>query len=241
MIKRALEKLFKYMRYCGRKTFNIDNIRLHGVKINLAHKNISSELKNFFLFETYEGAEVSILGKHLGVNDVVMEVGAGIGFLSTFCAKKIGSSNVFAYEANPQMISKIKETYALNGVGPVINNVILAEKDGMTDFFIEKDFWSSSSVKRSVDSHKITVENRNINKEIQRINPTFMIMDIEGGESELIPVIDFYNIKKIIVEIHPHVIGEEEASELIQYLISCGFCLKLLENRGTVLFFAKTK
>ncbi len=39
-----------------------------------------------------------------------MELGAGLGFLSTYCAKIMGSDNVVTYEANPAL-----EPYIIEG------------------------------------------------------------------------------------------------------------------------------
>ena len=76
-----------------------------------------------------KGYEFKILSEVLDKNDRVMEIDAAIGFLSAYCAKKIGNDKVVAYEANPQMIGKIKETYKLSNVNPIINNVIFLDKD----------------------------------------------------------------------------------------------------------------
>jgi len=122
------------------------------------------------------------LEKVLGENDRVFEIGAGIGFLSTYCAKKIASDRVVAYEANPQMIDKIKETYKLNNVNPTINNAILMDKDGEINFYLEDDFWSSSMIKRSDNAKEVKVKIANINDELKKYNPNFLIIDIEGGK-----------------------------------------------------------
>jgi FkbM family methyltransferase len=214
---------------------------LHGVKLNLNHDNITHQLKSFFYNENYEAEEVGILKNHLKPNDIVMEIGAGIGFLSCYCAQHIGSARVFAYEANPFMINKINETYSLNNVTPEIYNKLLTSKTGKTAFFLEKNFWSSSSIRRSTDSEEVEVVTANINDEIKQKKPSFLIIDIEGGEKDLIPLIDFANnqIQKILIEIHPHVIGERKASELVSCIISNSFNLNLRESKGIVLLFER--
>jgi len=218
-----------------------DKVVLHGIRINLKHNNISPELRKFFYKGTYEGQEISILKKHLKMNDIIMEIGAGIGFLSTYCAKQIGSGKVFAYEANPFMIDKIKESYTSNKVSPTIKNLLLSDKEDSINFYLEKDFWSSSTVKRSDDAKCLKVKGIKINDEIKNINPTFLIIDIEGGEKELIPLIDFNNnrIQKILIEIHPHIIGEYEASKVLAYFVLNGFSLKFKDSIGDVFLFER--
>ena len=101
--------LVRSIKASFRSLFKVKSMTLHGVKLNLNHHNISPNLRTFFYNESYEGEEITILSKSLKDNDIVMEIGAGIGFLSTFCAQMIGSNRVYAYEANPFMIDKIKK------------------------------------------------------------------------------------------------------------------------------------
>jgi len=241
MYKKAIKYFQRMLMVKIRKLLKVKKMQLHGVWIELTHDNISPELKHFFYNGSYEGEEINILSKHLSNNDVVMEIGAGIGFLSTFCAKQLGSEKVFAYEANPFMIDKIKETYKLNSVSPTIKNTLLSNKEEDINFYLEKNFWSSSTVQRSKDAECVQVKSSDINNEIKKINPSFLIVDIEGGEKDLIPMIDFRNniIKKIIIEIHPHVIGEKEASDLIAHIISQGFALNFKEIKGIVFMFER--
>jgi hypothetical protein len=102
MIKKGIKYFIKILRTKVRRLLNAKKMQLHGVWVELTHNNISPELKQFFYNESYEGEEIGILSKHLDLDkdDAVMEVGSGIGFLSTFYAKEIESAKVFAYEAN---------------------------------------------------------------------------------------------------------------------------------------------
>jgi len=241
MIKKAIRYFMRMLKAKIRKILSVKKMQLRGVWVELTHDNISPELKHFFYNESYESEEIGILSKHLSSHDVVMEIGAGIGFLSTYCAKQIGSDKVFAYEANPFMIEKIKETYKLNSVEPVIKNTLLSNKEENINFYLEKNFWSSSTVKRSEDAECVQVKSSDINNEISQTKPTFLIVDIEGGEKDLIPMIDFKNnsIQKIIIEIHPHVIGEYESSKIIESVISQGFAINFKESKGIVFMFER--
>ena len=241
MLQKIIKHLVRMLKSRIRKILNIKKIKLHGVWIELTHDNISPELKDFFYNESYEGEEIGILSQHLSNDDVVMEIGAGIGFLSTYCAKKIGSKRVFAYEANPFMIDKIKDTYNLNNVNATIKNTLLSNREESINFYLEKNFWSSSTIKRSDYAKCIQIKSTNINQEIEKIKPNFLIIDIEGGERDLVPMIDFdnNNINKVIIEIHPHIIGEQDASNLISHFISKGFYLNFKEIRGIVFMFER--
>jgi len=62
--------------------------------------------------------ELQLLGTLLVPDDTVLDLGAGLGLVSAYCAKRIGSERVFAYEADPDLEPCIRETYQLNDVEP---------------------------------------------------------------------------------------------------------------------------
>ena len=66
--------------------------------------------------EDYEEDEAKCVLAKIQPHDIVLEFGAGLGYLSTLCSKRIGSERVFAYEANPELIPLIEKTYRNNGV-----------------------------------------------------------------------------------------------------------------------------
>lgn len=170
----------------------------------------------------YEKGELKSIRKHLQPDDIVMELGAGLGFISLYCSKRIGSERVFAFEANPQLERYIRRNCELNGLFPNLEICLLSEQIGKQDFFIKEDFWSSSSISTK-NSRPIVVPTRSLNDEIRRIKPTFLILDIEGGEYELTQFIDFQTIRKVAIELHPNILGSEKSREVLERFAKAGF------------------
>ncbi|MBD1847254.1 FkbM family methyltransferase [Cyanobacteria bacterium FACHB-63] len=196
-------------------------IDLRGIKIRI--KNLSKLVCKALCYGFYEFEEISLLQRYLSTSDTVMEIGAGIGFLSSYCAKSIGSSRVFAYEANPLLRSHIEDTYRLNAVNPNVEFCILSQSEGTTTFYVEKDFWISSTIPHTSQAQAIQVPMKSLNQEIQRINPTFLILDIEGGEYDLLQFIDFHTIEKVLIEIHEPILGTEKVNFVREQLNNAGF------------------
>jgi FkbM family methyltransferase len=241
MFKRGLNFLKKELKYQIRNFIKPREITLYGVKIDLTLDVITPEIRKFIYNEGYEAQEISILDKVLEKDDRVMEIGAGIGFLSTFIAKRIGSDKVIAYEANPELIPVIQRIYQINKVSPIVKNCILSDREGKCEFYIEKHFWSSSTFRRSMNAKRILVKQVNINKEIKTFKPTFLIIDIEGGEKDLIPKISSWNgIRKVLIELHPHIIGEKECCLVVKQMLSVGFCLDLYKSKNSVCYFKRS-
>ena len=171
----------------------------------------------------YESAELNTFQKKLEKHDIVLEVGAGIGFLSSYCSSAIGSENVFTYEANPQLEPLIRSVYSINQVGPTLKIGVLGNQAGQTKFYVTRDFWASSLLRPAEPCEEVTVPVYDLNEEVYRINPTFLLMDIEGGEYDLIKSIDFHTIRKVSTELHTYVLGQDRIDEIKAVMNRAGF------------------
>jgi FkbM family methyltransferase len=207
----------------------------HGIMLPVKHALVSQGIAREIYFGDYEAKEIEIISKRLAADDVVFEVGAGLGYLSAYCAKRTGSNKVFTYEANPELIPLIRETHARNGVAPTVTNALLAKGEGEREFRIEDDFWASSAHRDG--GRAIMVKQLDLNAELARIQPSFMIVDIEGGEAEFFTGADLSTVKKICVETHPDVLGDRLLSEMFADLVTKGFALDFSLIRKNVFFF----
>ena len=207
----------------------------HGVMLPVKHALVSPGIAREIYFGDYESKEIEIISKRLAADDVVFEVGAGLGYLSAYCAKRTGGDRVFTYEANPELIPLIRETHARNGVAPTVTNALLAKGDGEREFRVENDFWASSAHRDG--GRAITVKQLDLGSELARIRPSFMIVDIEGGEAEFFAGADLSTVRKICVETHPDVLGDRVLSEMFACLVAKGFALDFSLIRKNVFFF----
>jgi FkbM family methyltransferase len=197
-------------------------ISIAGIRIPV-DEEASGGLLNALYGGYYENHELSLVKSVLQQDDVVMELGTGIGLLSAYCAAKIGSERVFTYEANPSLKEKIHSTYSLNHVSPAVEFCILGDRHGEHTFYPSKNFWASSTIQRNSRNQAIKVPMKSFNQEVQRINPTFLLMDIEGGEYDLMQYADLHNIRKLQMELHRGFIGEEKANFVLSKLRESGF------------------
>lgn len=207
----------------------------HGIMLPVRHAMVSPGIAREIYFGDYEAKEIEIISKRLAADDVVFEVGAGLGYLSAYCAKRTGGEKVFTYEANPELIPLIRETHARNGVAPTVTNALLARGDGEREFRLEDDFWASSAHRGS--GRAITAKQLDLDSELARIRPSFMIVDIEGGEAEFFAGADLSTVRKICVETHPDVLGDRVLSEMFAGLVAKGFALDFSLIRKNVFFF----
>ncbi len=215
------------------------NVNIRGVKVPILKEKLSPTVLEFIYMGDYEKQELKLVKGVLDKNDIVMELGTGLGLLSSYCAQKIGSERVFTYEANPGLEAYIRQTYQLNNVAPNLTICLLGERPGEQTFYVNESFFSSSTVRRNANDKPIQVPVKSFNEEIYKINPTFLILDIEGGEYELLKFADFHTIKKIVIEVHPHAIGQEKVDFVMSKLKNAGFYVNQNLSRGRELLLQR--
>ncbi|NOU38251.1 MAG: FkbM family methyltransferase [Ferruginibacter sp.] len=187
----------------------------------------------------YEMGEYTIVSQKISKQDVVMEIGTGLGFISSYCSTIVGSNNVHTYEANPLNIVKAREVFKKNNVSPNITNALLANDNGATNFSINKKSRLASSVSININNENIHLQKLNINEIISKIKPSFLIMDIEGGEYDIFKIINFQSIKKVQFELHPSILGEDKCEEIFTLLAKSKFEKVIDLEDGRNFYFEK--
>jgi FkbM family methyltransferase len=171
----------------------------------------------------YERQELRLIGEVLAPDDVVLEVGAGLGLVSAYCAQRVGSARVFACEADPDLEPCIRETYALNGVEPTLDMCAVGAHAGRITLYRDKHLVSSSVVRRRAGARPIEVPGKALNYLVERVRPTLLIVDAEGAERELFEGARLPNVTKIVLELHDRIIGAPGTDRVRATLARMGF------------------
>ncbi len=87
-----------------------------GIKVPFVPAIITPKIERPMRNNRYEGGECAALRRILRPGDRVLELGAGVGLLSTVAGLIEGIGSVTTIEANPDLIPLIRETHRLNGV-----------------------------------------------------------------------------------------------------------------------------
>lgn len=199
-------------------------VEVDGIKMRIDPR-MSAYQVNKLLCGRHTRHERQLIIPLLEPEDVVMELGGGIGMLSIACALKIGGDRVYSYEPNPTMKSLIHDNYSLNGVNPSIKMCMLDRESGTRTFHVSEHFARSSAYKLDVQgkttAYEVPVEP--LNDEIHRIEPTVLIMDVQGSEGELLSFADLSSVRKLLVEMHPDILGIFRVNALRRQLRNQGF------------------
>ncbi|WP_169391324.1 FkbM family methyltransferase [Stappia stellulata] len=206
----------------------------------VANERIVSEIKR----GRYEASELAIASRFVRESDRVLELGAGVGFISAGVMRNVGPAYYAAVEADARLIAHIRETHARNGVTgvEVINAAFTSDPDalarGAVDFTLHREFWRSGIGQTQPGSAEtVSVPARDVSRFLDEQGITVLIADIEGAELELLRHIDTARLEKIVLELHPQRIGKAGVLEIFQILCARGFAYNTALSEGSVVCF----
>ncbi len=160
----------------------------------------------------YEAKEADVVRRLVRPRDVVMELGGGIGYMSSLAARACHKGRVHTYEANPNLLPYMRSVHEVNKLNNIeINNALLGSESGRATFYVRSNFLSSSqtATRGEEDVQEVELEVRNAREECERIKPTIFICDIEGAEADVLPAMDLSTVRSAVIELHPQNIGSK--------------------------------
>jgi FkbM family methyltransferase len=254
MLTRLLKSIYKdavllksKMQYRLRHQLKVHTLK--GIKLSIDDDaTLSKNVLLSILQGGYEDIENRIMLANLDPEDKVLELGAGLGF-NSIAAAKVNGGKVLAYESNPYLMTLIRCNQQYNHVSFEVRNKILVSRRSLTptiSFNISENENMSSVKNYQRDGHRIKevveVETEYIGDVIGSFSPTFLIVDIEGGEEDLFSNTDFLlntSISKILIEVDPEIIGEEACTAVIKNILDAGFNLHTRYCEDSRLYFKK--
>ncbi len=180
--------------------------------------------------ERYEWQEIRGALAVVKTGDTVLEIGIGLGVVGAVIAVNRAPQRIHAFEANPELIDTINALYSLNGLNDVISvrNEVLLTGDALpktVPFFLNQSFLGSSLLGDDKGNRRrVEVPTRSFDQTVSETGANVLIMDIEGGELELLRGADLTPFRAIVLEFHPETYGVEGMRE----------CKKILHDAGLV-------
>lgn len=177
----------------------------------------------------YEGQEIAGALHVTGAEDRVLEIGAGLGIVGAVVAHNAGPQAVTSFEANPELVPEIEALYALNGLGGRIalrNQILISAPDRPESmpFHVRSSYLGSSLLNPAGrPSTLVEVPTADFAAVCAETGATVLIMDIEGGELELLRHADLSQFRAVVLEFHPEAYGVEGMRECNAILTEAGF------------------
>lgn len=209
-------------------------IRSRGMKIPKHPQFTTGRVRGALREGTYENRECEAVLRVVREGDTVLELGAGLGYMSTLITTKKPGTRVHAFEANPALIPFIRQVHEANGVTDrvVVHNALLApEASQAVPFYVRDNFLASSLDKDAtggvIATHAIEV--RGFGATLAELGPDVLVCDIEGAEADLLPAADLSGLRAAVVELHPQWIGQSGVQAVFDAM-----------HRGGLTYFPKT-
>lgn len=125
---------------------SVFTFELHGIALEIPRSILTPELWDAFKGGYYEGSELSALRSVVRPDDRILEIGAGIGFVSAYLLRILGASRVWAVEADTRLLPIIRRTYELNAISGTVIHGVACHRDAEVNFYLQPSFWASSMI-----------------------------------------------------------------------------------------------
>lgn len=217
-------------------------LELAGVAIPMQPEVITPAIRAAILsgrFETEEARQIPCI---VEPGDRVLEIGAGIGFISTLLSRERRVASVIAVEANPGLMDYMADLHACNGVRKVrrMNTVLTNEDCGAATFFRRADFWMGSLLPGPnpyLDT--VDVPTTRLDTLLREEAIDLIVCDVEGAEASLFENADLAGVDRVFLELHDHVTGLSGVGRVFAALAARGFVYDPRHSEGSVVLFRR--
>ncbi len=189
------------------------------------------------VFEAEEAAQIP----HIVLpDDIVLDIGAGIGFISTLISRH--AKKVISVEANPDLLPFMGEVHRLNGVKNAerLNVVLTNSGDDTATFYQRDDFWMGS-LADGPNPYKSTVKVpvKGLNELLSEARISLIVCDIEGAESFLFKDAELCCVDRIYLELHDHITGLKGVASVFSAMAARGFAYDPRYSSGAIVLFRR--
>jgi FkbM family methyltransferase len=212
------------------------------VVIPLDPEVISPAIHRAMLTGRFEAEESAQIPNIVRPGDRVLEIGAGIGFISTLLSRQRRVSEVIAVEANPRLMDYMQRLHARNRVRKVrrLNTVLTNQPQERATFYLRADFWMGSLI-AGPNPHLGTVEvqTTRLDDFLRAEAIDLIVCDVEGAETFLFQDADLSGVDRIFLELHDHVTGLSAVGRLFANLFDKGFVYDPRHSSSSVVLFQR--
>lgn len=207
---------------------------------------VSQTIQNKIRNGKYERREAATVPLILEGDDIVLELGSGLGLISTLAYKTGKVKDVHCFEADSRLIPLITLTHKVNGVTASIYNEVLTSdagliEQGYVEFHLRRNFYGSSLTSDSGAGVVETVrpKTKSFAEAVAAISPTVIVSDIEGGEAGLFSNCEMPSVRRVMMEIHPTIIGSAGVKAIFDDMHRAGLHYDHTASQREILVFRR--
>ena len=209
---------------------------VQGITLEVPRSLLSADIWEALCLGRYEAEELAGLMGIIRGSDTVLELGAGLGFVSTFIARALRPARIVAVEADPAVARIARHTHALNGAEVTLLEGLVARESGTAEFHRQPGFWASGTTALP-DSEAIRLPALSFATLLAEVRPQVLVLDVEGAECGLFDGVDLGGVRAISLELHRRLTGLAGIRDLFATLATQGFAYEPTWSSGAVVVF----
>jgi len=210
------------------------------MKLNPRDKGLSKDLR---LYKKREHFSTDFMKEFIKEDDIIIDIGANIGYYALLEAKLAKKGRVYAIEPVPESRKILEENIKLNGYNNIsVYPYAISNKNGTNKMYVyDKKNWSSfiknSSWKIVQEVQTNTIKLDDFIRYCINKKPQVIRMDTEGHEYEIISgmqkTLDSKIPLKLFIEFHPKFMSTEKIEKIIYILKRAGVRVKRIFIEST--------
>jgi len=216
----------------------------NGLKLTM--KGDSEDGDALVLWDIYVNAPYTREHFSIEPGETVVDIGAHVGIFATWVATVEPTTQIYAFEANPETYEYLKKNVRQNQLSNItLSGLAVSGRSGMIKLYMYEEGYAShtiyrsrakaKSIPQSIEVETITLEEVFRRHEIRQIG--LLKMDCEGAEYEILfatPKFILAKIQKIAMEYHP--VPGYSIEDLIRFLSLLNFKVKKFSKNETILY-----
>ncbi len=230
------------MRNAPAQSFEI--LETCNVRIPFDPRIITPPIEQAILDNLFEAEEAAQIPYIVEPGDTVLDIGAGIGFISTILARQNGVKKVISVEANPDLLPFMEALHNLNNIHNIerLNVILTNENTPEMTFFKRQDFWMGSLMEGpNPFESKVDVITQNFNSFLKTNEVDLIVCDIEGAETMIFADADLSGVDRIYLELHDHITGLCGVKSVFDQLSAQGFAFDPRYSSGAIVLFRRVQ
>lgn len=203
--------------------------------LDLRDKGISRELA---LNGIREERGTEIMRHILGPGQVVVDIGANIGYYALMEAKIVGpGGKVYAIEPVSANVKMLLKNIEMNGYSNIdVFTLAIGNADRVSQIYLSDRRNWHSMIRRGDSDHTEEVQMLRLDTFLNdKLPPDLVRMDVEGFETEIIKgmvnTLSSARKLKLFIEVHPHIMKKEDVVFLLDALKAQGFDIIVAADR----------
>ena len=225
-----------------------EQIEIDGVKIPIKDSPLNPQMRRRLLKGLYETAERELVKKFILPGEQILEIGASIGIVTCFLANCSGDGGkIVSIDSDVSLRPYYERQLLLNGVKAKLLHTLccplwkqpIPESLASQGFLPSQNNLSGRITKRGNLESNVRWITAEAACSETGLEPTALVVDIEGTEAVWAEHPPHFpaSLRRVIMEVHPHLIGVQTAGRVVQAVVNEGF--QVVGIRSNVLAFER--